>query len=247
VSQDATDQPSDDGTNAADAAGDRNVADGAGDRNVADATTAAPAVGLGRRRDLRDARTLRPGTAVGIGVVGGIVGLALLVPTLLTSPRSWALVSSIVLGLVLLWLFVYRPCAVMHAEGIRLVNPMRVVDLTWPAITEVRSRWTLELFSDGKRYTAWGVPADPGRPRYGRQLLSIPTNRIKQSSGPEAEPKKPKLDAQLVATEVEERIAADRRRKDGCTPRIAVQHWDPVAVGVLLAALAFFVIGTFVA
>ncbi|GAB3074674.1 hypothetical protein GCM10027053_45630 [Intrasporangium mesophilum] len=237
MSQDATDQPSDDARNAAKAA------DAA---STAGAPSSALASGLGRRRDLRDARTLRPGSAVGISVAGGIVGLALLVPAVGTSQRSWTLISSIVLGLVLLWLFVYRPCAVIHAEGIRLVNPMRVVDLTWPAISEVRSRWTLELFSDGKRYTAWGVPADPGRPRHGRQLLTIPTNRLKQKSAADAEPKKPKLDAQLVAAEVEERMAADRRRKDGRTPRIAVQHWDPVAVGLLLAAVAFFVIGTFV-
>ena len=50
----------------------------------------------------------------------------------------------------------------------------------------------------------------------------------------------------MVAAEVEERIGADRRRKDGRTPRIAHQTWDPVAVGLLLAAIAFFVLGTFV-
>ena len=233
MSQDATDQPSDDATKRGGATG-------------STAESAAMSSGLGRRRDLREARTLRPGSAVAIGIVGGIVGLALLVPAIATSPRSWTLISAIVLGLVLLWLFVYRPCAVLHAEGIRLINPMRVVDLTWPAISEVRSRWTLELVSDGKRYTAWGVPADPGRPRYGKQLLTMPTNRVKQKSVVDDEPKKPKLDAQVVAAEVEERIAADRRRKDGRTPRVAAQHWDPVAVGLLLAALAFFVIGTFV-
>ncbi len=241
MSQDATDQPSDDAPNAANTP---NARDAGNAPDAIDAT--GPASGLGRRRDLRDARTLRPGSAVAVGVVGGIVGLALLVPAVATSERSWTLISSIVLGLVLLWLFVYRPCAVIHAEGIRLVNPMRVVDLTWPAISEVRSRWTLELFSDGRRYTAWGVPADPGRPRHGRQLLTIPTNRLKQKTAADAAPKKPKLDAQLVAAEIEERIAADRRRRAGRTPRVAVQHWDPVAVGVLLAAVAFFVIGTFV-
>jgi len=209
------------------------------------ASGTSPSSGL-RRGQLRDARTLRPGSAVGIGTAGGIAGLALLIPAMVSSPRSWALISSVALGLVLLWLFVIRPCAVIHAEGIRLVNPMRVVDLTWPAISEVRSRWALELIADGERYTAWGVPADPGRPRYGRQLLTIPANRVPQKPGTEPEPKQPKLEAQTIAAEVEERIAADRKRKDGRTPRIAVQTWDPVSVGLLLAATAFFVIGTFV-
>jgi lysylphosphatidylglycerol synthetase-like protein (DUF2156 family) len=200
-------------------------------------------------------RTLRPGSSIAVGVVGALAGLALLVPALLTSPRSWALISSVVLALVLLWLFVVRPAAVIHDEGLRIVNPLRVVDVTWPTITEVRSKWALELVADGKKYTAWGVPADPGRPKYGRSLLTVPVNRMTKSNsltaapaaGSAAEPvKRPKVEAQAVAAEVEARIAADRKRKDGRTPRIAHQRWDPVPVGLLLAALAFFVIGVFV-
>lgn len=197
-------------------------------------------------RDGRDGRTLRPGSSVAVGVVGGIAGLALLVPALLTSPRSWALISSVVLALVLLWLFVVRPSVVIHAEGIRLVNPMRVVELTWPVITDVRSRWALELTAEGRRYTAWGVPADPGRPRYGRGMLTVGANKVRGKGTAEV-PTKSKVEAQAVAAEVEERMAADRRRKDGRTPRIATQVWDPVSVGLLLSAAAFVVLATFVA
>ena len=192
-----------------------------------------------------DSRTLRPGSSVVVGVIAAVAALGLLVPGLLTSPRSWTLISTVVLALVLLWLFVVRPCAVIHAEGIRLVNPLRVVDVTWPVITEVRSRWALELVVEGRRYTAWGVPADPGRPRYGRGLLTVGANKVRGKGTTEA-PATAKVEAQAVAAEVEERIGADRRRKDGRTPRIAHQTWDPVAVGLLLAATAFFVIGTFV-
>ena len=194
---------------------------------------------------LRDARTLRPGSSVAVGVIGGLAGLALLVPGLLTQPRSWTLISSVVLALVLLWLFVVRPSVVLHAEGVRIVNPLRVVDVTWPAITEVRSRWALEVVASGRRYTAWGVPADPGRPRHGRGLLTVGANKVR-GKGTVEEPARSKVEAQVVATEVEERIRADRKRKDGRTPRIAHQTWDPVSVGLLLAAAAFFVLGTFV-
>jgi hypothetical protein len=197
---------------------------------------------------LRDARTLRPGSSVAVGIVGFACGLALLVPAVLTPPRSWTLISSVVLALVLLWLFVVRPSAVIHAEGVRLVNPMRVVDVTWPAIEEVRSRWALELFAGGRKFTAWGVPADPGRPRYGRQALAIGANRLRGPAAPEVDPrpKRPKIEAQTLAAEIEARRAEDRRRKDGRTPRIATQSWDPVSVGLLLAGLAFFVVGTVV-
>jgi hypothetical protein len=182
---------------------------------------------------------------VAIGVIAALAGLGLLVPSLLATPRSWALISSDVLGMVLLWLFVVRPSVVIHAEGIRLVNPLRVVELTWPVITEVRSRWALELVAEGRRYTAWGVPADPGRPRYGRGLLTVGANTVRGKGTTEA-PARPKVEAQAVAAEVQERMGADRRRKDGRTPRIATQAWDPVSVGLLLAAAAFFVVGTFV-
>ena len=194
----------------------------------------------------REAQTLRPGSSIAVGVIAGLCGLALLVPALLTPPRSWSLVSAVVLVLVLVWLFVVHPCVVVHAEGLRLVNPLRTVELTWPAITEVRSRWSLELMADGTRYTAWGVPADPGRPRYGRGMLSLGANQVRGRGTTELPPKS-KVQAQLVAAEVEQLIAADRKRKDGRTPRIATQAWDPLSVGLLLAATAFFVIATFVA
>lgn len=192
-----------------------------------------------------ESRTLRPGSSVVVGAVTGLAGLGLLVPVLLTSPRSWPLISAIVLVLVLVWLFVVRPCVVIHAEGVRVVNPMRTTELTWPVITEVRSRWALELVAGGTRYTAWGVPADPGRPRYGRGLLTFSANQVR-GRGTSELPAKSKVQAQIVAAEVEERIAADRKRKDGRTPRIETRVWDPVAVGLLLAATAFFVIATFV-
>lgn len=193
-----------------------------------------------------DAQTLRPGSAIAVGVIAGLCGFALLVPALLTPPRSWSLVSGVLLVLVLVWLFVVHPCVVVHSEGLRIVNPLRRVELTWPAITEVRSRWSLELVADGTRYTAWGVPADPGRPRYGRGMLSLGANQVRGRGTTEL-PTKSKVQAQLVAAEVERLIAADRKRKDGRTPRIATQAWDPVSVGLLLAAIAFFVIATFVA
>ena len=196
---------------------------------------------------LRGARSLRPASSVIVGVAGALAGLSLLVPALLSSERSLPLIASVVLALVLLWLFVARPRAVIHVEGIRLVNPLRVVDLTWPAITEVRSKWALELFAGPTRYTAWGIPADPKRPRYGRGLLTLGANKVVGAPGargtrgsavPPAEPKV-KVEAQTVAAEVEQRIAADRRRKDGRTPRIAHQSWDSAAVGMLIAAAAF--------
>ena len=97
------------------------------------------------RSDEPSGRSLRPGSAIAVGIVGAIAMLIVLVPSLLASDRNWALIGWLVLGLVLLWLYVARPCVRLHDEGIRIVNPLRTTDITWPMITEVRTRWLLEV------------------------------------------------------------------------------------------------------
>lgn len=187
-------------------------------------------------------QTLRPGSAIAAGVLGLLSGVALALPSLLSSRPSWLLISGVTLGLVLLWLYVVRPCVKLHDEGVRIVNPLHTIDVTWPMISEVRSRWTLELVVGDRKYPAWGVPADPRRPRYGSGIFSLGANKILSKQGAEPQPPKAKVEAQTVAAEVEARIEADKRRKDGRTPRIAQQVWDPAPVGLLLASAAFFVI-----
>lgn len=184
-------------------------------------------------------QTLRPGSAIATGVIALVVGLSLLVPALLAPQRVWTMIAVIVLVLVLVWLFVVRPCVKVHDDGLRIVNPLRTVEITWPMITEVRSRWVLELVCGSEKYAAWGIPADPKRPRYGRGLFQLGAGRILATQQPEAQRPRPKVEAQTVALEIERLIAADRERTDGRTPRILRQAWDPASLGLLLAALAF--------
>lgn len=194
----------------------------------------------------RDARTLRPGSSVAIGVFAGLGGLALLVPAVVSSPRSWGIIAGIVLGLVFLWLFLVRPSATIHAEGVRLANPLRNVDVTWPAIDEVRSKWALELVCAGRKYTAWAIPADPGRPKHGHGIFGIGSSKVGFDTAPAEPANRFKVDAQAVAAEIAGRVAEDRRRTDGTTPTVAHRVWDPVSVSLLVGSFAFFVIAVFV-
>ncbi len=194
------------------------------------------------KQTFTDVQTLRPGSAIAAGVIGLLSGLALAVPSLLSSRPSWLLISGVTLGLVLLWLYVVRPCVKLHDEGVRIVNPLHTIDVTWPMITEVRSRWTLELHAGDQKFPAWGVPADPKRPRYGTGIFSLGASKILANQSPEQRPPKSKVEAQTVAAEIEARIEADKRRKDGRTPRIAQRVLDPAPVGLLLASLAFLAI-----
>lgn len=191
------------------------------------------------KQEFTGLQTLRPGSAIAAGVLGLLSGLALALPSLFSSHPSWLVISSVTLGLVLLWLYVVRPCVKLHDEGVRIVNPLRTADVTWPMITEVRSRWTLELLVGDQKFPAWGVPADPKRPRYGTGIFSLGANKMLANQSAEQRAPRAKVEAQTVAAEIEARIAADKRRKDGRTPRIAQQVWDPAPVGLLLASLAF--------
>jgi hypothetical protein len=192
--------------------------------------------------ELRDARTLRPTSSVAVGVVGIVIGVALVVPALLATDRNWALASATTLGFILLWLFIVRPCAVIHAEGVRLVNPLRTVDITWPMIEEVRSRWALELVAQGRRYTAWGVPAETRRPRGRRALDRLGADATPVDASPERE-RRSKVEARVVATEIEARVTADSERTEGRTPRIVAQSWHPASVGLLAGGLVFCLVG----
>ena len=185
-------------------------------------------------------QTLRPGSSIAVGIAALVAGLALAVPALLSSYRSWPLISGVVLALVLVWLSVVRPHVKLHDEGVRIVNPLRTIDITWPMITGVRSRWSLELLSGAQKFTAWGMPADSTRPRYGRGLLTLGASKTLRAQQSEALSSRPKVAAQTVAAEIEARLAQDRTRTDRRTARLVQRVWDPAPIALLLAALAFF-------
>lgn len=181
-----------------------------------------------------------------VGVIGGLAGMGLLVAVLLTSTRDWTVIASIILALVLLWLYVVRPCAQVSDRGIRLVNPLQVIELSWPAIGEVRSKWALELVAHGRSYTAWGVPADTGRPRHSRGAVSSDSKRGAGVASA-VQTRRHRVEARAVATEIRSLIDADRHRTDGATPRVARRWWDPLSVCLLAAGVVGFAGSFFVA
>lgn len=208
------------------------------------ADPASPSEGAASQSDgpaFTGLQTLRPGSSIAVGIAALVAGLALVVPALTSSYRSWPLISGVVLALVLVWLSVVRPHVKLHDEGVRIVNPLRTIDLTWPMITGVRSRWTLELLSGSEKFTAWGVPADSRRPRYGRGLLTLGASKTLRAQQAEAAAaSRPKVEARTVAAEIEARLVRDRDAVDRRTPRLVQRVWDPAPIALLLAALAFF-------
>lgn len=205
---------------------------------MADPTDDVPAEGiLGPR-----GATVRPVSAIVIGALVTIAVLALTVPSLFSDRRDLLVIALGLLVIVGVWAFVVRPSVRLDRDGVTIINPLRTSYVSWPAIEQVRSRWVLELTAEGTRHAAWGVPADPARPRYGRELFRMGVNKGADAAGPGSADSAGKVSAQTVAAEVEQRRSADRKRKDGRTPRIAVRGWDPLPVGLLVAAVTFVVV-----
>ena len=59
------------------------------------------------------------------------------------------------------WAVYWRPSLRVDDGGVRLVNVLRTIDLPWPAIQRIDTKWALTLFTAYGKFTAWVAPA-PG-------------------------------------------------------------------------------------
>jgi hypothetical protein len=69
----------------------------------------------------------------------------------------------------LAWALYWRPEVCITDAGVRLVNPLRTIEVPWPALEAVDTRWALTLVTAWGRYRAWAAPA-PGRSVMRQQL-----------------------------------------------------------------------------
>lgn len=59
------------------------------------------------------------------------------------------------------WAVFWRPAVVVDDGGVHLVNVLRTVDLPWPSIQAVDTKWALTLVTAYGKFTGWAAPA-PG-------------------------------------------------------------------------------------
>ncbi len=105
----------------------------------------------------------RPGFGIGVTVLVAAIAVVSLVvvaisagitDTLLTLPWMALLVTCC-------WAIFWRPKVVVSDAGVRLVNVARTIDVPWPALVDVETRYTLTLQTTYGRFAAWAAPA-PG-------------------------------------------------------------------------------------
>ena len=68
----------------------------------------------------------------------------------------------VALPAVLAWATFWNPCIVVDDAGVLLVNVFRSIQLPWPAIQDIDTKWSLKLVTAYGSFSAWAAPA-PGR------------------------------------------------------------------------------------
>ncbi|KGM01541.1 hypothetical protein Q760_00670 [Cellulomonas cellasea DSM 20118] len=111
--------------------------------------------------------------------VGTVVVCAIaLVTTLVDDPGAAVrLAPGLALASVLVWALFGRPAVVVHAGGVRLENVLRTIELPWPSVQRIDTKYALTLVTAYGVYAAWAAPAPSrslaaraDRERLGRHL-----------------------------------------------------------------------------
>jgi hypothetical protein len=80
------------------------------------------------------------------------------------------------------WATFWRPRVEVSDGGVRLVNVMRTIDVPWPAITGIETRWALTLLTAYGKFTAWAAPA-PGRAAMRKATRVDPNQLLGRAAG----------------------------------------------------------------
>ncbi len=103
----------------------------------------------------------RPGFGRGLTVFVVAIAAISAVVVSVTAGLSAVLVTLPWLALLVAtcWAFFWRPSVSVSDAGVRLVNVTRTIDIPWPAVHEVDTRFALTLHTAYGRFAAWAAPA----------------------------------------------------------------------------------------
>jgi len=117
---------------------------------------------------------------VGFAVLSGVA----LVVTLVQDPAAaLRYAPAILLPTLLVWALFGRPAVVVHAGGVDLRNVTRTIELPWPSIRMIDTKYALTLHTDYGTYAAWAAPA-PSRAQTIRAARDETANLPSSTFGP---------------------------------------------------------------
>ncbi len=114
-------------------------------------------------------QVVRPVSGIVLTIVLWALGaLALVATAVLAGWRDLAGLGPIVVALgYWVWLLFWYPRIAIEPSGVEVRNPFRTFRISWPAITDVDTRWALTIRTANRRIEAWSATAGG---RYRRQL-----------------------------------------------------------------------------
>jgi len=158
-----------------------------------------------------------------------------------------ALPLAVGLGL-LAWLVFWHPRVEVTDEGVVLVNPLRTIEVPWPALINVETQYALTLVTPGGRYRAWAAPG-PGRHHVvtaGNDELVGMSRQARDSRGAVAIGDLPGAPSGRVAALVRRRwehLVESEQLQIGVADAIpVVTRWNAPAIGLLAASVVGVVV-----
>ena len=77
------------------------------------------------------------------------------------------------------WAVFWRPRVEVSDGGVRIVNVTRTIDVPWPAVRNIETKWALKLVTAYGSFTAWAAPASGRGPA--RRAARIENNLLSRA------------------------------------------------------------------
>ena len=109
-------------------------------------------------------REFRPGFGRGLAVtVAVLCAVAFALSLRDTGLRAiWEIGPWLGLIVLVVWATYWNPVVGVDDAGVHVVNVFRTIDLPWPSIQRVDTKWALKLVTAYGEFTAWAAPAPGG-------------------------------------------------------------------------------------
>jgi hypothetical protein len=78
------------------------------------------------------------------------------------------------------WALFWRPRVEVSDGGVRIVNVTRTIDVPWPAIQNIETKWALKLVTAYGAFSAWAAPAGGRGPA--RRATRVENNLLRRAA-----------------------------------------------------------------
>jgi len=192
--------------------------------------------------------TYRPGFARGLSYAVLAIAVIGLVSSLIGDfAATWRYIPVVALVVTAVWAAYYWPAVTVSPFGVTIRNVTRTIELPWPSIQSIETKFALTLHTAYGNYSAWAAPA-PGRAEVARmgnskiyrsEAAGIPQSQIVGGAvrAGDLPGSNSGRAAMLVRSRWEELQQAgflDNARLESAKPKVT-WHWQ---LGLLLLGLA---------